>query len=97
MFIIKNNIIPFEGFKAMTIWPFIFVREDESFDDIDLNHEKIHCRQQIELLIIFFYIIYFIEWLLKSYRTISFEKEAYNNESDLKYLEHRKWFAMWRK
>jgi hypothetical protein len=44
MFIIKNNIIPFEGFKAMTIWPFIFVREDESFDDVDLNHEKIHCR-----------------------------------------------------
>lgn len=94
MKIIKNNIIPFKGFKAVTIWPFIFVRG--SFNNIDLNHENIHGKQQIELLLIFFYIIYFIEWIFKGYRKISFEKEAFNNENNLDYLKQRKLFAMWR-
>ena len=40
MKVIKNKIIPFKGFKAITIWPFIFTRSDLS--NIDLNHEKIH-------------------------------------------------------
>lgn len=43
MWIIKNKILPFEGFKAITIWPFIFARKD--LDSIDINHEKIHGRQ----------------------------------------------------
>jgi len=42
MKVVKNNIIPFKGYKAITIWPFIFVREEGSFDEVDLNHENIH-------------------------------------------------------
>jgi hypothetical protein len=42
MIIVKNNIIPFKGYKAITLWPFIFVRKECSFDEIDLNHELIH-------------------------------------------------------
>lgn len=90
MKIIYNNIIPFKGFKAITLWPFIFARKELS--DIDINHENIHGRQQLELLIIFFYIIYLIEWLFKGYRSISFEREAYQNESNLDYLKNRRWF-----
>ena len=96
MKIIYNKIIPFKGYKAMAIWPFIFARKKLS--EIDINHEKIHLVQQLELLIIPFYIIYFIEWIFKGYKQISFEKEAYENQEDMNYLEwRRKPFAMWRK
>ena len=91
---IKNKIFPFKGFKAITIYPFIFTRSKLS--DIDKNHEEIHGRQQLEFLIIFFYIIYLIEYIVKNYKNISFEKEAYSNDQNLNYLKERKWFAMWR-
>ena len=49
---------------------------------------------------VFFYIWYFIEWLLllfsvgkDAYYWISFEREAYDNEDNLKYLETRKPFS----
>lgn len=96
MKIIYNNIIPFKGFVAMTIYPFIFSRKKE-LSDIIINHENIHGRQQLELLIIPFYIIYLIEWIFKGYKDISFEKESYNNEKNLDYLKTRKCFSMWRK
>ena len=95
--IIYNKLIPFKGYKAITIWPFIFIRKECSFNNVDLNHEKIHLRQQLELLIIFFYIIYLIEWIFKGYKNISFEKEAYKYEGDLEYLKTRKIFNQWRK
>lgn len=90
MKIIYNNIIPFKRFKAITIWPFIFARKQ--LNEIDINHENIHGRQQLELLIIFFYIIYIIESLFKKYRNISFEREAYLYEQNLDYLKNRRWF-----
>lgn len=95
--IIYNKLIPFKGYKAITIWPFIFIRKDCSFNSTDFNHERIHLRQQLELLVIPFYIIYFIEWIFKGYKNISFEKEAYTYEEDLGYLKRRKIFAQWRK
>jgi hypothetical protein len=52
-------------------------------------------KQQIELLIIPFYIIY-LEAIFKGYKNISFEKEAYRKEQDFDYLKRRKIFAMWR-
>jgi hypothetical protein len=54
---------------------------------------------------IIFYMVYFIEWLIKliisgftlgkvkAYRSISFEQEAYQNEKDLKYRDVRKRFC----
>ena len=94
MKIIYNKIIPFKGYKAITIWPFIFSRSE--LNEIDINHEKIHGRQQLELLIVFFFIIYLIEWIFKKYKNTSFEKEAYFNQQNLDYLRTRKWYAMWR-
>ena len=94
--IIRNDLIPFKGYKAMCLWPFIFVRNEVNFNDIDLNHEKIHLRQQIELLVIPFYIIYLIEWIFKGYKNTSFEKEAYSNEDNLDYLKTRKLYNQWR-
>lgn len=92
MKIIYNNIIPFKRFKAITIWPFIFTREKE-LTNIDINHEKIHGKQQLELLIIIFYIWYLVEWIIKGYKNISFEREAYLYECDLDYLKNRRLFS----
>jgi beta-lactamase regulating signal transducer with metallopeptidase domain len=89
--------------NGIALFPFIFIRKPEDRENnILINHEKIHLRQQLELLVIFFYILYVIEyyyWLLKlknkdlAYRRISFEREAYANESDLKYLGKRNFWS----
>lgn len=51
--IIFNNIIPFKGFKAMTIWPWIFVRKDASkWTLTDTRHETTHWRQQLETMVV---------------------------------------------
>lgn len=49
---IIQNIIPLSGYKAITIWPFVFIRKDlyDKFTDVDVYHEMIHCRQQLEML-----------------------------------------------
>jgi len=81
-------------FRGITLFPFIILKSKDLLQDKKLiNHEKIHLRQQIELLIIPFYIIYLIEYILKGYRGISFEREAYDNDQDLDYLKKRKLFA----
>lgn len=50
--LIFNNIIPFKGFKAITIWPWVFVRKDASvFNKTDERHESIHLCQQFETLV----------------------------------------------
>jgi hypothetical protein len=63
-----------------------------------INHEKIHLRQQLELLILPFYVWYLVEYLFrlvqfkdrkKAYYNISFEREAYANEKNLHYLKQR--------
>ena len=67
-----------------------------------INHEKIHLNQQMELLVIPFYLFYSIEFLWRlvqyknwhlAYRNISFEREAYANEKDLVYLNKRSFWA----
>jgi hypothetical protein len=50
--IIKNKYIPFKGFAAMAVWPFIFVKKDVS--EKTINHEKIHHAQQRE---VFFWLL----------------------------------------
>ena len=105
MKIIYNNVIPFKGFKAINLFGIIFVRKGCKMNNIDINHEKIHSAQMKELLYIPFYIVYFIEWLIrflylgnfdKAYRGISFEVEAYCQQYDLKYLKNRKHYQQWR-
>lgn len=86
--------------RGITIWPFIFIGELRIKNDVFIkrekvliNHEKIHLRQQLELLIIPFYIWYFIEMYRFGYKNISFEREAFQNEKDLNYLKNRKPYA----
>jgi hypothetical protein len=92
-------------FTAMAMFPFVFVRDKRLVSQQVRRHEAIHFRQQIELLIVFFYPIYVIEfayhWVRTrkrdaAYRSISFEREAFAGESDPDYLRTRPLWAMWR-
>lgn len=92
-----------KGFIGITLFPFIFLKERDLKQNTALiNHEKIHLKQQLELLIIFFYLFYFFEWMVKlciyknrhlAYRNLSFEREAYENENNLQYLKTRTFWA----
>ena len=104
MKIIYNNLIPFKGFIAINLFGVLFVRNEykKRFESggftTTLNHESIHTEQIKELGYIFFYIWYFIEWLLRlpfgnAYYNISFEREAYTNEKNIKYLQTRKRYS----
>lgn len=85
------------------MFPFILLRKKElRHNQILINHEKIHLRQQLELLIIPFYIWYLSEYYIKylkykdperAYRNISFEREAYENDQNLDYLKTRKFWS----
>ncbi len=100
MRVVVNKYLIGRHFVGIALWPFIvvkdsFLKEDESF----INHERIHLRQQAELLVLPFYIIYLLEYIVRviqyrnsqlAYRNISFEREAYENEDDLDYLKKRK-------
>ena len=90
----------------MTLWPFVVLKHPSQKEDaVFLNHERIHLRQQAELLLVFFYLWYGIEFLFRlfqyknrhtAYRNISFEREAYHFEGDLKYLKNRKAYAFFK-
>jgi hypothetical protein len=93
--IIKGLFLPKIG--GIALFPFILLREKTPSETL-VHHERIHIRQQLELLVIPFYIWYALEWLVhfirvkdfwEAYRLISFEKEAYTQEADLAYLKNR--------
>ena len=106
MIVIPNNILPLPGFYSINLFGVIFVRKEviETLEEEDYNHELIHTAQMKELLYIFFYVIYALEWIYRlifhnktAYTGISFEREAYEHDQDLNYLDTRKHFAQWRK
>ena len=66
------------------------------------RHETIHFQQQLEMLFVPFFLLYFFFWLKglsqykdgkASYYANPFEKEAYINENDENYLATRKRFS----
>lgn len=103
MKIIYNKYIPTKNFKAINLFGLILARtEYGKLTKEEENHEAIHTAQAIELLFIFFYIFYLIEWIfrliqyrnrLNAYYNISFEREAYSNQKNLNYLKQRRFFS----
>lgn len=99
MFLIVTKYLIPKGYRGLAVFPFVFVKYGvDKGNKFFVNHEKIHLRQQLELLIIPFFIWYFIEYLVRlaqyknadlAYRNISFEREAYANELNLAYLRER--------
>ena len=99
MKIIRNKYIPFQGYKAINLLGILFVRGNARISERTIRHEAIHTAQMKEMLYIFFYLWYVVEWVIRlfmegnAYRNISFENEAYTNEDNIIYLEGRKRFA----
>ena len=104
MFVIALRWLFRKNFVGMAIFPFILLRNKEDKTNKRLvHHETIHIIQQIELLILPFFIWYFLEYTFRlfqykfnvnqAYRNISFEREAYANDHDLDYLKKRKFYA----
>ena len=100
--LVIKYLIP-KGFRGLTVFPFIFLmnKKDKINQEL-LNHERIHIRQQLEMLVLPFFIWYgfeFIDGLIRfknrreAYHNISFEKEAYANEKDLDYLDRRSFWS----
>ena len=99
MIILVNRFLLRKNFLGLTLWPFVILKYKELRKDrVFLNHERIHLRQQLELLIIPFFIWYLIEFIIRlsvyknrslAYHNISFEREAYKNEKNLQYLNRR--------
>lgn len=103
MKIIYSRFLPVKGFRAINLFGIIFARNDQpELTPQIINHERIHSRQMIELLVLGFYTWYILEWIIrwivykdrkKAYRNISFEREAFTNQDDPKYLKQRKWYS----
>jgi len=98
-----NRFLLRKNFDGITLWPILIVRNSELKDNkIFMNHERIHLRQHLEMLVVFYYLWYGIEYLIRliqfcdsrqAYRNISFEREAYANEKDLDYLKKRPFWS----
>lgn len=102
MRIVYNKVIPFKKFEAVNLFGILFARKEYIVSKRTIHHEQIHTIQMKEMLYVFFYLWYIIEWLLllfkyrnatKAYFNIRFEQEAYKHETDFDYLKKRKPFA----
>ena len=112
-----SKIIPLNRFYASTIFNKLYRREkykNKPISKIIYNHESIHLQQELDFVFgceklyilggCIFYILYFLEWLVKliisiftlgkvkAYYSISFEQAAYKNQQNLNYLKTRKRF-----
>jgi hypothetical protein len=96
-------VVPFMRADGMALYPFILIRK-EAFknDQVLIRHERIHLKQQLEMLILPFYLLYLLNYLLnrirlknhnKAYLNIVFEKEANANEVNPAYLRQRSFWA----
>lgn len=102
MFIITASWLFAKNFRGLAIFPFIFLRDRQLKLNAEIiNHERIHLRQQIELLWVGFFLWYGVEFLIRwwqyknsnlAYLNLSFEREAYQNDHQLDYLKNRKFW-----
>jgi hypothetical protein len=99
MFLVVSKFLIPKGYRGLTVFPFVFVKNrSDMSNELFINHERIHLRQQLEMLVIPFLIWYSIEFLVRliqfknwhlAYQNSSFEREAYAIEKDLDYLKTR--------
>ena len=102
MRIVENRFLPPKQFIAINLFGVMFVKRGKAkfINERTFRHERIHTQQMNELLYVPFYLLYFVEWLVKlcfygrkAYYHISFEREAFANDRNVDYLSIRKRFA----
>lgn len=72
MKIIRNKYIPFPGYKAINLFGVLFVKSNAKIDEVTINHEAIHSRQFVELMILFAVVTIFIRWWLPVFAPFAF-------------------------
>ena len=72
MKIIRNKYIPFPGYKAINLFGVLFVKNNAKIDDVTINHEAIHSKQFIELMILFAVATVFIRWWMPLFSPLFF-------------------------
>lgn len=94
-----SKVIPFGRFTAINLFARLYVKDTDGTKVKCMisrpsryfrliQHERTHTKQQNNLLGIFFYVWYVIEWFfkifteVKAYKELSFEREARANEKD---------------
>ncbi len=96
-------VVPFMRVDGIALYPFIMVRQTAFKNDtVLIRHERIHLRQQLELLVLPFYLLYLSNYLFNllrfknhnaAYLNIVFEKEANAHEANPAYLRGRRFWA----
>jgi hypothetical protein len=95
-------VLPFLKVDGMAIYPFILLKNKADRNNERLiRHEAIHLRQQLEMLILPFYLCYLANYFINrfkyddesAYLKIIFEREAYAEEGNPAYLKQRKLWA----
>lgn len=102
---IRTGLVRFFTFgfaSAITLFPLVLIGTGARLNRRLVVHERIHLRQQAEMLVLPFYVLYVLEYLLRlvyyrnqylAYRNISFEREAYANDHNIHYLGQRTFWA----
>lgn len=88
------------NFRCINLFGTLFYKGEPPVRRKTLNHEGTHTEQMKELLWVGFYVLYGLEWVIRlftdtkrAYRRISFEQEAYANQSNDSYNATREKFA----
>lgn len=80
----------------------ILFTKNKNLSKRTINHERIHTKQMKEMLYIFFYLWYDLEYIIirlfhvkqnDAYHDVSLEEEAHNNDDNQDYLFIRKYYA----
>ena len=94
--IFRTNIVRWFGISGIMLFPFCIVKRDANASTI--RHERIHFYQALNLLVVPFYVLYFIEWVRcliqygkDAYYYICFEQEAYLNDYKREYKVGYNW------
>jgi len=94
-----SKIVPIDVY-ALSFSVFVWCRGLMS--ERTKNHETIHYRQQLEMLFVFQWVLYGLFHIVglvryrngqDAYYENPFEREAYNNDTNLDYLDSRKPYA----
>jgi len=98
-----NSISWFGKIQGIALFPFIILRKQHIGTvrgEQLINHEIIHFQQQLETLVVPYYLIYGINFLINvirgddtPYLNLLSEREAFENEKNLDYLKTRKRYS----
>ena len=84
------------GISGIMLFPFCIIKKDAT--ERTVRHEMIHFKQALNMLVIPFYILYFLEWIRcliqygkNAYYYICFEQEAYLNDYKKEYRVGYNW------